>query len=156
MRGLPVSSPSHGLTGVCDVVEFHGDGSVVPVEYKRGRPKAHKADEIQICGQAICLEETLNLAEGDIRQGFLFYGKKQRRTSVTLNSELRQLTLAIAEKVRALKQEGHTPQAEYIPKLCDNCSLIRLCEPKSMRLKRGVAAWFRTQIATNSTSLSEP
>ena len=66
-RGLSVNSRRHGLVGKCDVVEFHRDGSVLPVEYKRGRPKAHRADEVQICAQALCLEEMLDLSEGENR-----------------------------------------------------------------------------------------
>ena len=145
-RGLPVWSDAHGLRGVCDIVEIHADGTLLPVEYKRGRPKAHRADEIQLCGQAICLEASFDRKEGSIPRGFLFYGKQQRRTEVTFDNGLRELTLEIAEKVRHMVDQGHTPEASYSPALCDRCSLIQLCQPKSMRLKRGAANWFKNQL----------
>jgi CRISPR-associated exonuclease Cas4 len=144
-RGLPVWSDAHGLRGVCDIVEIHKDGSLVPVEYKRGRPKAHRADEIQLCGQAICLETSFQREPNSIQAGYLFYGKKQRRTAVTFDTKLRELTLEIASKVRGMIETGQTPSANYSSKLCDRCSLIHLCQPKSMRLKRGVANWFQAQ-----------
>jgi CRISPR-associated exonuclease Cas4 len=145
-RSLPVWSDAHGLRGVCDIVEIHQDGTLLPVEYKRGRPKAHRADEIQLCGQAICLEASFQREPGSIRMGYLFYGKEQRRTEVVLDAALRSLTLSIAEKVRNLVDQGLTPPADYAPKLCDRCSLTQLCQPKSMRLKRGTANWFRNQL----------
>lgn len=147
-RGLPVWSDVHGLHGVCDIVEIHKDGTLIPVEYKRGRPKAHRADEIQLCGQAICLEASFQRTPNSITSGYLFYGKQQRRTAVTFDACLRALTLEIAAKVRGMIQQGQTPSAEYSPKRCDRCSLIRFCQPKSMRLKRGTATWFQSQIST--------
>ncbi|MCC5805261.1 MAG: CRISPR-associated protein Cas4 [Opitutales bacterium] len=152
VRGLPVHSDRHGLTGVCDVVEIHRDGRVVPVEYKRGKPKAHRADEIQICAQAICLEEVFGLGEGAVTEGFLFYGKRQRRTAVTFDAELRALTLTVAGSVREMKETGNTPHATYAPGLCDPCSLKDLCQPKAMRLKRGTAAWFAANLANLPSS----
>jgi len=145
-RGLPVWSDTHGLRGVCDIVEIHKDGTLLPVEYKRGRPKAHRADEIQLCGQAICLEESFGREPNSILSGYLFYGKQQRRAPVAFNSTLRALTLEIADKVRAMVDQGITPSADYDPKLCDRCSLINLCQPKCMRLKRGVSSWFQAQL----------
>jgi CRISPR-associated exonuclease Cas4 len=145
-RGLPVWSQEHGLRGVCDVVEIHADSTLLPIEYKRGRPKAHRADEIQLCGQAICLEASFERPTGSIKQGCLFYGKQLRRTVVTFDSELRKLTLEIAAKVRRMLEQGHTPTARYSPTLCDRCSLIQLCQPQSMRLKRGVSRWFYGQL----------
>ncbi len=148
IRSLPVWSDAHGLRGVCDIVEIHADGTLLPVEYKRGRPKAHRADEIQLCGQAICLESSFERTPGSIAHGFLFYGKQQRRTEVRFDPELRELTLDIAAKVRHMLEQGHTAAASYKPELCDRCSLIHLCQPKSMRLKRGTANWFSKQLAS--------
>lgn len=149
-RGLPVWSDAHGLRGVCDIVEIHADGTLLPVEYKRGRPKAHRADEIQLCGQAICLEASFKRTPGSIGQGFLFYGKQQRRTAVEFDPELRALTLDIAGKVRHMREHGETPTASYTPALCDRCSLIHLCQPKSMRLKRGIRSWFENQLQSQT------
>src|SRR5690606_32221868 len=129
-RGLAVKSERHGLTGFCDVVEIWTSGLVVPIEYKRGKPKAHRADEIQLCGQAICLEETLGRAIRSIKCGYLFYGQRKRRTEVVFDSELRDLTLDIAAKTRAMVESGVTPAALYSPPLCDACSLIDLCQPQ--------------------------
>jgi CRISPR-associated exonuclease Cas4 len=145
-RSLPVWSDVHGLRGVCDVVEIHKDGTLLPIEYKRGRPKAHRADEIQLCGQAICLEASFEREPNSIPSGYLFYGKQQRRTAVTFDATLRTLTLEIADQVRRMIEQGRTPPGIYTPKLCDRCSLINLCQPKSMRLKRGTAAWFTSQL----------
>ena len=152
-RGLPVWSEDHGLQGVCDVVEIHTDGSIIPIEYKRGRPKKHRADEIQLCGQAICLEASFGRSPGSIDSGYLFYGKQQRRTAIAFDGALRKLTLEIVEKTRAMIEEGHTPSADYVPALCDRCSLIQLCQPKSMRLKRGVDSWFKQRIEMQDATL---
>ncbi|MGB0743939.1 MAG: CRISPR-associated protein Cas4, partial [Opitutales bacterium] len=129
-RGLPVWSDEHGLRGICDVVEVHADDRIVPVEYKRGRPKAHRADEIQLCAQAISLEASFAREAGSIQRGFLFYGKQQRRTEVFFDRELRELTLDVSRKVREMLECGETPTADYSPKLCDPCSLITICQPK--------------------------
>lgn len=145
-RSLVVASPAHGLVGVCDVVEFHEDGRIIPIEYKRGRPKSHRADEVQICAQAICLESHFNRVAGNISEGFLYYGKQRRRTVVPFDDELRSLTLSVAADVARMKQDGITPTAEYSAKRCDNCSLIALCQPKAMRFKRGTASWFKVQL----------
>lgn len=134
------------MRGVCDVVELHRDGSIIPIEYKRGRPKSHKADEIQLCAQAICLEENFKKPKGTISKGYLFYGKQQRRTEVAINDFLRKLTLETADKVRNLIDSKKTPNADYNSKLCDRCSLIHLCEPKAMRLKQGTKEWFHSQV----------
>ncbi len=152
-RGLPVWSEAYGLQGVCDVVEIHKDGTIIPIEYKRGRPKKHRADEIQLCGQAICLESSFQREPGSIHSGYLFYGKQQRRTAVAFDATLRKLTLEIVEKVRTMIEQGYTPLASYVPKLCDRCSLLELCQPKSMRLKRGVDSWFKQRIEMQDSIL---
>ena len=145
-RSLPVWSDTHGLRGICDIVELHTDGTIIPVEYKRGRPKRHRADEVQICAQAICLEASFEREPDNIRYGYLFYGKQQRRTKVVFDTELRNLTLHVADQVRKMIDQRKTPIAPYAPKSCDNCSLIKLCEPKSMRLKRGASNWFANRL----------
>lgn len=141
-RGLEVRSVGAGLHGVCDVVEIHRDGRLIPIEYKRGKPKAHRGDEIQLCGQAICLEETFGLKPGGIESGCLFYGKLQRRVVVLMDETLRQLTLEIAQRVRELLEQGATPGAEYSAKLCNPCSLLPLCQPYAQRFRRGTDQWF--------------
>jgi len=149
-RGMPVCSRELGLAGQCDVVEFHRNGSVLPVEYKRGKPKTHRADEVQLCAQAMCLEEMLGLAPGSIPTGRLFYGEKRRRVEVALDRELRELTSGLIGEIRSAFQAGLTPFAEYEARRCDACSLIDLCQPHALRFRRGAASWFRSHLSENS------
>lgn len=144
MRGLGVKSEKLGLSGQCDVVEFHTDGLILPVEYKRGKPKAHQADEVQLCAQALCLEETLGT---QLREGRLFYGQTRRRIDVRFDESLRLLTANTACRLHELIESRSTPPAVYEARKCDACSLIELCMPKAMRLHRGAAAWFARQLA---------
>jgi CRISPR-associated exonuclease Cas4 len=139
-RSLPVVSRRQGLAGLCDIVEFHSGGKVIPVEYKRGKPKAHDADRVQLCAQALCLEEMLDVA---IPSGFLFYGQRKRRTVVEIDDALRRVTQGAATALHELIRSRVTPLASYESRKCDSCSLLDLCQPKSLRLKRGAAAWFR-------------
>jgi CRISPR-associated exonuclease Cas4 len=138
-RGMPVRSLRLGISGQCDVVEFHADGRVLPVEYKRGKPKAHRADEVQLCAQGLCLEEMLGI---EVPRGALYYGERHRRTEVEFDVELRELVASTAAAVHACLMAGHTPLAEYEPRRCDACSLIDECQPLSLRFKKGAAAWF--------------
>jgi CRISPR-associated exonuclease Cas4 len=142
-RSMSVRSLALGVSGQCDIVEFYKDGRVIPVEYKRGKPKSHHADEVQLCGQAMCLEEMLGIA---IPSGCLFYGEKRRRSDVEFGSTLRLLVAETAAALHTMIHSRETPHAEYISRRCDSCSLIDLCQPKAMRFKRGVAAWFATAL----------
>ncbi len=141
-RGMPVRSFALGLSGQCDVVEFHADGTVLPVEYKRGKPKVHRADEVQLCAQALCLEEMLGRP---VAQGMLFYGKRRRRTEVAFDPELRALTRETAQRLHALIDARHTPSAQR-EKKCESCSLLDICLPDALRLRKGVASWFAAQL----------
>jgi CRISPR-associated exonuclease Cas4 len=142
-RGMPVRSLLLGISGQCDVVEFHRDGTVLPVEYKRGKPKSHRADEVQLCAQALCLEEMLGIS---IARGFLFYGERHRRTEVIFDGELRDLVATTAGAIHATFSAGSTPAAEYEPRRCDACSLIDECQPKALRFRRGAASWFQASL----------
>ena len=130
---IPMRSLKLGLIGKADVVEFHrmDDGSwgPFPVEYKRGRPKIDDCDKVQLCAQAICLEEMLNV---DIKKGALFYGRPRRREEVVFDEKLRSETEDAARKVHELIEAGVTPKAEYSKK-CKKCSLLDLCMPKVNR-----------------------
>lgn len=151
-RTLPVVSRRLGLSGQCDIVEFHSDGSITPVEYKRGKPKSHRADEVQLCAQGLCLEEML---EREVSHGFLFYGKRKRRTKVDFNSELRDLTEQTAAAFHDLIASRKTPPAVYETRKCDACSLIDHCQPWAFRLKRGTASWFAQSLnAAHQTALT--
>ena len=118
-----------GLIGKADVVEFHAD-KVFPVEHKRGRPKPTHCDWVQLCAQALCLEEMLGI---EIADGAIFYGKPRRRQPVEFTPELRAETEATAKNLHALVESGVTPSAEYHKKKCEACSLIGTCMPKCNR-----------------------
>ena len=153
LRDLRISSPSLGLSGACDVVEFHRDPKGVslqgrdglwmpyPVEYKRGKPKPHQADELQLCAQAICLEEMLCCS---IPEGALFYGEPRRRQTVTLDESLRQTVKEMAEQMHQYAQRGYTPKVKP-KKGCSACSLKDLCLPRLARpvlcKNRSAAQW---------------
>jgi CRISPR-associated exonuclease Cas4 len=143
-RSLPVASEILGLYGLCDVVEFHRDGTVLPVEYKRGRPKAHRADEVQVCAQAMALEEMLDLI---IPAARLFYGKNRRRSDILLDAGLRQLTAGLAARLHDLIASRRTPPATYAARKCDACSLIDLCRPRAA--ERSAACWLTSQLKSH-------
>ena len=151
VRGLRVQSLTLGLTGQCDVVEFrrddahgvplagkHGLWLPYPVEYKRGKPKEGTEDTLQLCGQAMCLEEMLCC---EIPRGALYYGEPRRRTEVDFTPELRQEVRALLEEMHALYARGSTPKVKPT-KGCNACSLKGLCLPKLMRSK-SVSAYLR-------------
>ena len=138
VRTLPICSHRLGLSGQADVVEFHSDGTVYPVEYKRGKPKKDRCDEVQLCAQALCLEEMLDVV---IPTGALFYGQRRRRKVIELDVELQQLTESVAGQVHELFQSGITPLAEYSKK-CEQCSLLQACMPKSCGGGRSVQRYL--------------
>ncbi len=137
-RGLRVSSHELGLSGQCDVVEFHQDGkgvelfgyegkwNLVPVEYKRGEPKENNADELQLCAQAFCLEE---MFQTDIPDGYLYYGENRRRSHVEFKAELRQMVKKMSKEMHELFIRGYTPNVKP-SRQCKACSLENLCVPK--------------------------
>lgn len=146
VTAMPLLNLELGITGVADVVEFHRDEvreRAFPVEYKRGRPKAHRADEVQLCAQALCLEAMLDQV---IDAGALFYGQTRRRTDVAFDEELRALTRQAICDTRDMIVSGRTPTAEYVSKRCDACSLIDLCQPRWLARSLGVDAWLRTEL----------
>jgi CRISPR-associated exonuclease Cas4 len=128
-RSVPLRSCSLGVSGVADVVEWHrrkGGFDPYPVEFKRGKPKKHDADKVQLCGQAICLEEMLSCS---IPAGALFYGQTMHRLDVLFDDELRMKTIRAAQEVHDLFLSGVTPLPEYGAK-CRQCSLIEHCMPE--------------------------
>ena len=140
--GLPIRSLRLGITGKADVVEFHRgeDGSCCPypVEHKRGRHKEEDWDRVQLCAQALCLEEMLGIP---VPEGALFYEKERRREVVLLDEELRRQTEELARTVHELMAAQRTPSPVYTPK-CDACSLISRCLPKDVGSKRRVENYF--------------
>ncbi|MCB8879377.1 CRISPR-associated protein Cas4 [Acidisoma cellulosilytica] len=147
VTGMPLRSDRLGVTGVADVVELHataaGGWRPYPVEHKRGRPKAHRADEVQLCAQAFALEEMFAV---EIAEGALFYGEPRRRTVVAFDAALRDLTRSVAADTSALLAGGRTPRMGYEKKRCDACSLIDICRPRVTGAKGSVAAWFDEQL----------
>ena len=131
VTGLLLCSRKLGLTGKADVVEFHrqseaGSWLPYPVDYKRGRPKKHDADRVQLCAQALCLEEMLGLL---IPEGALFYGKTRRRQVVTFDEDLRQKTRQTALAAHEILRQGVTPPPPLSDERCAGCSLLEDCLP---------------------------
>ena len=143
VTAMPLANEALGIAGVADVVEFHatahGEQSY-PVEYKRGRPKTYRADEVQLCAQALCLEDMLGKP---CPEGALYYGKTRRRQTVVFDEELRMLTQQVISDVRSLIEGGKTPSAKYNTKRCDTCSLIDDCQPKLLSHGHRVNTWLQ-------------
>lgn len=143
-RGMPVRSRELGVNGVCDVVEFHADKTgvslfgregnwlPVPVEYKRGSPMpADESDSLQLCCQAMCLEEMLLCPP--VSEAYLYYCKTAHRLAVTLDSALRDRVAALLKEMHALYHRRHTPHVRPT-KACRSCSLNSLCLPRLDRI----------------------
>jgi CRISPR-associated exonuclease Cas4 len=130
---MAVRSLEWGLIGKCDLVElwFSEDGGaekVLPVEFKRGRKKESDVDRVQLCAQALCLEEMLGVK---VEAGQFYYLQEHRRSDAVLDDELREKTSALIERIRVLWAAGATPAAEYERRKCDRCSLVDICMPKT-------------------------
>lgn len=152
LRGLRVASERLGLSGACDVVEFHqhpqgvtlrgreGRWLPYPVEYKRGKPKEDDCDQLQLCAQAMCLEEIFVC---QIPEGSLYYGETRRRQRVSFTPELRERVESMAAEMRAYYDRRHTPSARP-SKACNACSLKDLCLPKLTK-RESVSAYIHAR-----------
>ena len=141
IRAMRIHSVKLGISGECDVVEFHNDSEGVPIsgekgrwkpyplEYKRGTTKPGPYDQAQLCAQAMCLEEMLCC---EISEGALYYGEDRRRTIVKFTQELRQLVEQSFEEMHQYYSRGYTPKVRPT-KSCNACSLKELCVPKLMK-----------------------
>lgn len=153
LRGLWLRSERLGLIGRADAVEIHRadddssdtDGNEIPdavaveglpgrwrfypIEYKRGRPKRHRADEVQLCAQAMCIEEMNDVR---IASGSLFYGRTQRRLEVQFDDQLRRLVEHAAMRMRRIIDDGITPAPHHDAR-CDQCSLAEACLPAGLQ-----------------------
>lgn len=141
VRAMKVFSRSMGISGECDVVEFHrsesgitlhgheGMYTVVPIEYKRGAPKSHDADELQLAAQAMCLEEMLVTR---VEKGFLYYGETRHRTEVIFTPEMREKVRKYFEEMHSYYERRHTPKVKTSTS-CKQCSLSNLCMPQLCR-----------------------
>lgn len=154
-RSLLLRSLRLGLAGMADVVEFHpvDQGGIAlpsrsglwqpfPVEYKRGMPKLDHCDEVQLCAQALCLEEMLQIP---IEEGALYYGEPKRRTPVSFSSELRDETERLAGQLHELIRQGLTPPAVREAK-CRSCSLVELCLPAPRKSTRSAIRYLNRMI----------
>lgn len=147
-RAIPVRSERYGIVGKCDVVEFRADPGGVPlagrdglwlptpVEYKRGRPKEIDADRLQLCAEAICLEEMLCCPP--IPTAYLYYMETKRRESVALSPELRNEVERMLTEMRALYDRGYTPKVKQTTK-CRACSLADICLPRLQKCRSASA-----------------
>lgn len=130
-RGMRVFSDRLGISGQCDVVEFvesdsgaslfgrQGLWQPFPIEYKRGVPKSDLCDALQLCAQALCLEEMLCC---EIPVGYVYYDEIHRREHIELTKNLRQEVIDVIREMRSYYSNGYTPKAKF-GKKCRNCSL---------------------------------
>ena len=136
-RGMPIHSRTLGISGECDVVEFHreedgitlqgyeGTYKVVPVEYKKGKPKQGSADILQLAAQAMCLEEMLCC---DIPFGYLYYGEIRRREKIEFSKEIRKEVCEMFREMHGYFSRQYTPKVRW-SKSCNACSLKDICLP---------------------------
>lgn len=138
VRALPVSSRRLGISGECDIVEFHkvedgiklhghrGQYKIYPVEHKKGRPKLTSEDKLQLTAQALCLEEMFSTS---ITEGAIYYGETKRRETVILDESLRRETEDIIKEMHEYFQRRYTPKVRA-SKACNPCSLKDICLPR--------------------------
>lgn len=158
-RSMAVSSARLGISGECDVVEFIRDDNgteifgregkfrPLPIEYKRGSPKENESDIMQLCAQAMCLEEMLCC---EINEGCLYYGENRRRTKVTFDQPLRERTEAAILEMHRLYERQYTPKVKRT-KSCNACSLKEICLPVLMKNQSA-----KEYIMKNIESAGEP
>lgn len=142
---LPVWSHRLGLSGRCDVVEFHPDGSVYPVEYKHGKRKRWINDDIQLAAQAMCLEETLGRP---VVKGAIYHQQSRRRREVVIDDALRQVVETAAREIHHLLSNRKLPPPTEDVRRCPQCSLIGTCQPELGRASQ--------KLSTLSKHLFEP
>lgn len=140
VRGLMLESRRLRLTGRADIVEFRPEP--FPVEYKRGKRKPTDCDLVQLCAQALCLEEMLGAA---VPRGAIFYGEPRRRIDVEFTPELRERTELLAATMHRLYAARETPAAQP-GKHCERCSLINVCLPHATATVAIAARWSAIQL----------
>jgi len=127
-RALPVWCERLNLIGKADLVEFHPDGSVYPVEFKHGAKRLKLHDDIQLAAQAICLEEMLGCP---VPKGAIFHASSHRRREVAITPELRRLVEETATAIRAMLASGNLPPPVNDAR-CRECSLKDICQPEAL------------------------
>ncbi|MCP4398321.1 MAG: CRISPR-associated protein Cas4 [bacterium] len=134
-RTVYLYSQRHGLTGIADVIEEKA-GEIYPVEHKKGHRGEWKNDQLQLCAQALCLEDMLRLPQ-PIPRAFLYYASTGRRQEILLHSELRDYTLQTVRAVRKLIEDEIRPVVRYGAR-CRGCSLYPICLPKEVEKLQGM------------------
>ena len=154
IKGMKIHSHTLGLSGECDVVEFHRDDQLgveiygeegkwmpFPVEYKRGKMKPNSMDTAQLCAQAVCLEEMLCCK---IQEGAIFYGEIRRRVPVIFDDTLREQVRITAEEMHNYFRNGYTPKSKRT-KSCNACSLLSICMPQ-LSAGNSVTAYIKSEL----------
>jgi CRISPR-associated exonuclease Cas4 len=134
LRALPVFSDRLGLSGKCDIVERHSDGSLCPVEYKKGKRRQFENDDAQLCAQALCLEEMFGKP---VEHGAVFHATSKRRREVEFTAELRKTTEDAVAGLHRMMEAAAVPPAVFKP-ACEQCSLYEICLPQVTSLPDGV------------------
>lgn len=154
LRGVPLLSNRLKLIGKSDVVEFIKSDQGIklydysglwlprPVEYKRGQPKPDNRDAVQLCAQAICLEENYDIS---ISEGYIYYGETHHRQAIIFDHALRSETFSYADRMRELYQKGETPKAIYKTH-CHSCSFYDQCMPKKLERPKSVIQYLKTHL----------
>jgi CRISPR-associated exonuclease Cas4 len=144
LRALPVFSDRLGLSGKCDVIERHADGTLLPVEYKKGKRRQFANDDAQLCAQALCLEEMFGLP---VPKGAVFHAESKRRRDVVFTPDLRALTEQAINQLHRLIDAEQVPLAQFKP-ACEECSLFEICLPRvtsqPASLRRVMSQLFET------------
>ncbi len=143
VRGAFLRSIRLGLIGKADVIEFTDNPKTVkPIEYKRGQPKRNLCDKVQLCAQALCIEEMLEIS---VERGAIYYGKTRKRIEVEFDDMLRTKTVELIEKLHRFTDDANIPPPEYNKK-CKNCSLFDICQPKIFSRKSTVEQYLLSAI----------
>lgn len=152
LRALVLYSEVYKLSGRADIVEVREvktaggvSRSYAPVEYKKGKRRQFENDEVQLCAQALCLEEMFAC---EVERGFIFHATSKRRREVAFDDALRALTVRTIEAVRALLATGATPPARLLPR-CDGCSLRAVCLPEISDPTLGASAAYALSLKQN-------
>jgi CRISPR-associated exonuclease Cas4 len=150
---IPVWSERLGLSGRCDVVEFHPDGTIYPVEYKHGKRKQWLNDDLQLAAQALCLSE---MTGRPVPRGAIFHTQSKRRREVDIDAALAAQVADTAAAIRVLFERGiSSPPPLADPRRCGECSLQDICQPDLVRARSGLAALAKTLFEGDDAGLSE-
>jgi len=165
-RSMWLTSKHLGLYGIADIVEFYftddsskgiqlpakkGYWIPHPVEYKKGKPKTDDRDQVQVCAQAICLEEMLQVS---IEYGSLYYGQTKHRVKIVFSKGLRERVLSLSKEMHEIFTQGVTPIARY-EKKCKSCSLLHICNPKILLKRSSVGEYIHSMTNDNDSKQEE-